>query len=269
VIPVSRPGILRHSVLVNRPLILVTPSTSPAGAELPDHAISLACWYMEALSDAGGLPLCLPLTTDPGWIADAVKRADGVLITGGDDIDPHIYWREVPEELIKTCYCAEPDRDTMELQVIEEVLRQRCPLLAICRGHQLVNVALGGTLYVDLPTQHPGPIDHCQLEKRCEVAHRISVVLPSNFARIVGRPSLEVNTTHHQAISRLAAPLQAVGIAPDGIIEATEFTDAERHRLPWFQSVQFHPERLFRKHPEHGELFKAFVAACRNAHDRG
>jgi len=232
-----------------RPLILVTPSTAPAGVEMGDPSTSVSARYLQSLLEAGGLPLSLPLTTDRAVLADAVARCDGVLFTGGDDIDPRLYWPDVPAPLLQTCDLAETGRDEMELALLGEVFARRKPVLAICRGHQLVNLFLGGNLYVDLPTQAPGV-----------VAHQVTLPPDSGYAAITGATTLGVNSTHHQAIHQLAAPLRAVALAPDGLIEATEFQPAERGRLPWFQSVQFHPERL--AGPEHARLFRAFVAAC-------
>lgn len=244
-----------------RPLILITPSTSPAGVEMADHSTSVSSRYLDAVLAAGGLPVSLPLTTDLEVLADAVAHADGILFSGGDDIDPRRYWPEVPDALLATCDLAEPARDVMELALLAEIFRQRKPLLAICRGHQLVNVFLGGTLYVDLPTEVGGAVAHNQMDLRNDVAHRVDLPADSRYAAITGTTTLGVNSTHHQAVHRLATPLRAAATAPDGVVEATELKPEERDLLPWFQSVQFHPERLAA--PEHARLFKAFVEACR------
>lgn len=242
-----------------RPLILVSPSTSPAGAEMADPSTSVSSRYLQSVLDAGGLPLSLPLTTDRAALADAVAQCAGVLLTGGDDIDPRRYWPEVPATLLATCDLVEPARDDMELALLAEVFTQRKPLLAICRGHQLVNVFLGGTLFVDLPSQTTGTLAHNRMDRRNDVAHLVTLPADSNYAALTGVTELGVNSTHHQAIARLAAPLRAVALAPDGLIEATELRPAERGRLPWFQSTQFHPERL--AGPAHAALFRAFVNA--------
>ena len=246
-----------------RPLILVSPSTAPAGVEMGDPSISVSARYLGSVLAAGGLPLALPLTTDRTALAEAVAQCHGVLMTGGDDIDPRLYWPDVPAVLLETCDLAETGRDEMELALLAEVFAQRRPLLAICRGHQLVNLFLGGTLYVDLPTQAPGAVAHNRMDVRNDVAHRVTLPPDSAYAAIAGTTELSVNSTHHQGIHRLAAPLRAVALAEDGLIEATEFRPEERGRLPWFQSVQFHPERL--AGPEHARLFRAFVETCQAA----
>ena len=189
---------------------------------MADPSLSVSSRYLEAVLAAGGLPLSLPPTTDCAALADAVARCDGALFTGGDDIDPRRHWPDVPAALLATCDLVEPARDEMELALLAEVFRQRKPLLAICRGHQLVNLFLGGTLYVDLPTEAPGEIAHNRMELRNDVVHPVTLPPDSGYAAIVGTTTLGVNSTHHQAVHRLAAPLRAAALAPDGVVEACE-----------------------------------------------
>ena len=112
----------------NAPLILVTPSTSPEGVEMLDHSISLSTRYLNAILDHGGLPVCLPLTTDPGILAEAVRQCDGVLLSGGDDIEPRLHWPDVPRRVRALCKeIAEPDRDVMELRLIAALLHDPRP----------------------------------------------------------------------------------------------------------------------------------------------
>lgn len=270
--PPTPPQNLRHrfvsvpipmSLPAMRPLILVTPSTQLTGAELLDHSISVGSRYLQAVLDAGGLPLALPLVTDRAQLRAYLELADGVMLTGGDDLAPAIHRPQVTPELLARCDCAEPARDLMELCLLDELFKSPRPLLAICRGHQVVNVALGGTLYVDLPTERPGRVNHLQISKKYEAVHLVEVTPGSAMESTYQRLSLGVNTTHHQAIHRLAAPLTATLMAPDGVIEGTELRPEEKPLLPWFRSVQFHPERIYEKHPEHAQLFLAFVAAAR------
>lgn len=258
--PISLPGV--------RPLILVTPSTQVSGAELLDHSISVSSRYLQAVLAAGGLPVALPLVTDRAELRAYLERADGVLLTGGDDLAPAIHRPQITPELLAKCECAEPARDLMELSLLDELFKSPRPLLAICRGHQVVNVALGGTLYVDLPTERPGRVNHSQVAKKFEAVHSVEVAPGSAMHAMYLQTSLGVNTTHHQAIHRLATPLTATLLAPDGVIEGTEFRTEDKPLLPWFRSVQFHPERLFEKLPEHARLFQAFVAAAQEFHDK-
>jgi putative glutamine amidotransferase len=187
------------------------------------------------------------------------------MLTGGDDLDPHLYWPDVPGDLLAKCECAEPARDRMELLLVDEVFRQRKPLLAICRGHQLVNVAQGGRLLVDVATQHPGALGHCRMDRKHDIIHEVSMSPDSQLAAICGDQTLGVNSTHHQAVAGVGRPFRSTATAPDGIIEATELRPEARGMLPWFLSVQFHPERLRQAHPQHAAIFGAFVKACRTS----
>jgi len=143
--------------MVRPPLILISPSVESEGVEFSDRSISLSEAYPRAVADAGGVPLTLPVGKSRELIAECVRRCDGVLLTGGDDIEPSLYGEGLPARLRRTV-ATSPDggeRDLRELVLIDEVFQQRKPLLAICRGHQVLNVALGGTLVVDIASQLP------------------------------------------------------------------------------------------------------------------
>ncbi len=242
------------------PAILITPSTERKGAEFADCSISLSNRYTDAVIAGGGLPQIFPASTSQMVISEAVRRCDGVLLTGGDDIDPKLYAKDLPESLAKTVGPLEPDRDSWERGVIEEVFQQHKPLFGICRGHQMLNVVLGGTLLVDIPTQVPNALNHRQMERKSEPVHEVNVRAGSLLARITGQTVFDVNSTHHQAIGALAPPLQAVAHSADGIIEAAELKDAAG--LPFLLTVQFHPERLLDRHALFLKLFQSFIVAC-------
>lgn len=245
-----------------RPLILITPSSQAAGAEFEDPSLSLSLRYGEAIFQAGGLPWVFPRTTDADAVRGAIGRCDGVLLSGGDDITPQLHRPEVSPELQKLCGASETPRDAFELLVLQHVFTQPRPLLAICRGHQLINVALGGTLHLDLATEHPSDVPHNACDRKDSAVHPVVLDPKSMLAKVTGRKSLRVNSTHHQGIDQLAPELRPVAVAPDGLIEAAELTDDARGFLPWFLSVQFHPERLAPKHAEQRRLLAAFVEAC-------
>ncbi len=245
----------------NRPTILVSPSTERKGAEFADASINLSNRYTEAVLASGGLPQILPSTTSRAVISEFVRRSDGVMLTGGDDIEPNRYSKDLPPELAKTVGGIEPERDAWEQILVEEVFAQRKPLLGICRGHQMINVALGGTLIVDIPTQVPGALQHKQMEKKSEPVHEISIKPNSLFARITGAEKISVNSTHHQAIGRIADLLYMTAASSDGIVEVTELKDAAR--LPFFLTVQFHPERLLDRYKTFLKIFETFVDAAR------
>jgi enolase len=142
------------------------------------------------------------------------------------------------------------------------VFRQRKPVLAICRGHQLLNVALGGTLIVDIPTELPHAQNHSRPDRRFDIVHDARLTADSLLAKIIGTQTLGVNSTHHQAVGRVAPPLQVVARSDDGVVEAMELKPEAARWLPFLLSVQFHPERLAERHPEHRAIFDAFARAC-------
>jgi len=244
----------------SRPIILVTPSTQAKGVEMSDYSISLSNRYTDATLAAGGLPLIFPATTAKDVIAEMVRRSDGVMMTGGEDIDPELYGKELPPEIKKKAGPTEPERDIWEQTLIAEIFEQKKPLLGICRGHQMLNVALGGTLLVDIPTQVPKALNHRRSDRKSDPVHSIRIEKDSLFADIVGGETLEVNSTHHQAPGRMADRLRAVAVSEDGVIEAAELRDAKE--LPFCLTVQFHPERLVDKGKAYRQIFERFVAAC-------
>jgi len=246
------------------PLILISPSTSKKGVEFADNAISLSNQYCLAVVAAGGLPWVAPCLPVRGVIAAAVQRCDGVLLTGGDDIQPELYARRVAPRLRRTICEPDPNRDLFELLLIEEIFRQGKPLLAICRGHQMLNVAFGGSLVIDIPTQVRGALDHRRMDLKNECVHEVALTQGSLLARITGSLELGVNSSHHQAIGRLAAPFAVTARSPDGVIEAMELVPHARPALPFFVAVQYHPERLFDRYPAHLALFQEFAKAAAN-----
>jgi putative glutamine amidotransferase len=248
----------------HRPVILITPSTAHNGAEFADASISLSNRYTDAVIAAGGLPQVFPATTCKAVIAEAVERCDGVLMTGGDDIDPKLYAKDLPDALAKTVGPLEPDRDAWERTMIGEILQRQKPLFGICRGHQMLNVALGGTLVVDIPTQVPKALNHRRMDKKAEPVHEVTIAEDSMLRQITGQQTLGVNSTHHQAIGQLAERLRAVATSSDGIIEAVELKEAGGS--PFLLAVQFHPERLIDKNEVFLQLFRSFIEAC--AHPR-
>jgi len=249
-----------------RPVILITPGTARKGAEFSDASISLSHCYADAVIAAGGLPQIFPATTARWVITEAVQRCDGLLLTGGDDIDPKLYAGDLAPELAKTVGPLEPDRDTWERGLIADVVEQHKPLFGICRGHQMLNVALGGTLVVDIATQVPGALNHRRMDRKAEPVHEVKMAPDSLLARVTGRQILDVNSTPHQAIGSVAEPLRVVAQNADGVIEAVEWKEPER--LPFLLSVQFHPERLIDSNTLFLQLFSSFVAACQRRRQR-
>lgn len=245
----------------NAPLILVTPATEEKGAEFYDYSLSLSQAYLDAITLAGGLPVVLPCAPSPKLVAEYVRRCDGVMITGGDDIQPELYYPDVPEKLRKTVGRNDPVRDLLETLIVKEAFAQRKPLLAICRGHQILNITLGGTLFVDIPSQLKTTINHSRLRNKDRAVHEVRLEPDSMLARIFGKNTIQVNSSHHQAVDKIARPLRVTGRAPDGVIEAMELRPEDAELMPYLLAVQFHPERLVRGYPEYIEMFRSFTEA--------
>ncbi len=246
------------------PLILITPGIERRGFEFSDLSVSLALRYEDAILRAGGIPVIAPVSTKRAILAEAVRRTDGVLFTGGDDINPALYEKNTPKKILKTV-AQTPDngaRDARELLLIKEVFRQRKPVLAICRGHQLLNVAFGGKLVADIAQQVAGALPHQQSKRAFEMVHEAALTPDSLLAKICRSKVLRVNSTHHQAVVTPAKPFVATAVSADGIVEAMELKPAWAKKMPYLLSVQFHPERLVQHHVRYREMFRSFVAAC-------
>jgi putative glutamine amidotransferase len=246
------------------PLILVSPSIEKHGVEFHDLSASLSVRYNTAILEAGGIPVTAPTTTDRATLAEAVRRTDGVLLTGGDDINPDLYGKKLPARIRKTVEQT-PDsgaRDARELMLIDEIFRQHKPVLAICRGHQMLNIAFGGRLLADIKQQLPGALNHQRMDKPLEFVHEAALTPGSLVSKICNARVLGVNSTHHQAVWEPAEPFVATARSSDGIVEAMELKSELSATLPFLLSVQFHPERLVQKHVRYRAIFKTFVAAC-------
>ena len=209
--------------------------------------------YFEALEEAGALPVMLPLTADEGALAQILEMCGGLLFTGGPDADPALYG----EEKLPACGLVVPRRDEMELRLFRMALAADKPVLGICRGIQLFNVALGGTLWQDLPSQAPSAIQHEQKPPYDQPAHKVSILPGTPLAALLGRAEADVTSRHHQAIKALAPGLQAMACSPDGLVEAVWMPDK---RFVW--GVQWHPEHTCKTSGDSRRLFAAFVEQC-------
>jgi len=209
--------------------------------------------YARSVLAAGGVPLILSPVIEPSYAARALDGLDGLVLTGGEDIDPALYGADRSPQL----YPPSRERDLFELAVFAAARQRELPILGICRGIQLVNVGLGGTLYQDLPSERPGPVDHNPPADRTARSHAVLLEAGSRAAAALGTTRLRVNSFHHQAILDLAPALVVSGVTEDGVIEAVESpADA-----PWLLAVQWHPEEMHAdgRAPERG-LFRALVA---------
>jgi putative glutamine amidotransferase len=253
----------RHNTM--KPVhILISGSTDDKGVEFTDYSLSLSMNYPHALIAAGATPWLFPCEPNHDLVAGAVKRSDGVLLTGGDDVEPGLYARKLPVRVAATVQRAHAARDTFELMLIQDVVRQRMPLLCICRGLQILNVALGGTLIADIALERPGAMNHSRSDRKDQVVHEIQCAPGSLMHKLSGKGRLGVNSSHHQAAGEIAQVLSATAVTKDGIVESMELAQDARELLPYLLAVQFHPERLFRRQAEHLELFRSFIRACRS-----
>lgn len=244
------------------PLILIPPCTQMQGAEFGDVSLSLSQCYSKAIEAAGGIPWIMPIPLGKNLISECVRRCDGVMLTGGDDVQPQLYAPALGAKLASTVKQTDPTRDLLEMEVIRAVFAQRKPLLAICRGQQLLNVAFGGSLLVDISMQVPNALNHKQSDLKDDLVHEINIAPGTLLAKIAGKEHIWVNSAHHQAIDRVAAPFRVSAVSADGVVEGLELNPGDVELLPYLLSVQYHPERLFERHREHEGIFKSFISFC-------
>ena len=212
------------------------------------------CAYADAIAGAGGEPLLVgPPST--GMVTPA-EELGGLLVSGGVDIDPRRYGEAVLNETVEV----DLERDAFEIPYLIEALTVGLPILGICRGIQSLNVALGGTLYQDLPTQLPGALPHRQSGERWETTHDIHIVPGTSLSGILGDDAMPVNSLHHQSVRRLANALRLSAEAPDGVIEGAELPGRR-----FCIAVQFHPEEMVERSDRAARLFAGFLAACRES----
>ena len=215
-----------------------------------DDKFSLPGNYVCAVRRAGGIPVLLP----PGEseIETLFERLDGIVLAGGGDIDPGLYGGRMHPEV----YMVDADRDLLELGLTRRILSEELPTLAICRGAQMVNVALGGSLHEHLPDVVGDEIAH-RLPPREPTPHSVTLVEGSRLAELMIQPTFDCASWHHQSINRIGRGLTVAAHAPDGTIEAVELPD---HR--WLAAVQWHPEITAEIDPLQQSLFDELVDAC-------
>ena len=209
--------------------------------------------YFDGIRQAGGMPIMLPLTDDPQDIAQLATLCDGFLFTGGHDVTPMLYGETPINESVVCC----PKRDTMETIMLREALRLDKPVLGICRGIQFINAAMGGTLYQDLPTQHPSDVEHHQHPPYDRPAHTVSILPDTPLKELLGCGKMPVNSYHQQAVRDLAPGLLPMAVSSDGLIEALYQPAA-----CFLWAVQWHPEFSFRTDENSPKILAAFLNAA-------
>lgn len=234
----------------SRPKIGVTGHISK---ESPNLSITLS--YMEAIFACGGFPLLLPIKGDESLWLEAAQVMDGFVFTGGGDVSPSSYG----EETLQCCGEISPLRDAMEFSLLRAVLPTGKPVLGVCRGIQLLNAGLGGTLYQDIYVQNAQSFQQQHTQKLPDhlPAHDVIIEEGSLLHRIVNTTRLPVNTLHHQAVKDCAPGLVPVAWSSSGLIEAVEKKDH-----PFFLGVQWHPERMWHVDVKAKAIFESFIDAC-------
>jgi putative glutamine amidotransferase len=232
--------------------VTVSTRTSEAGIE----RVVLEEGYLRGLRVAGLLPLVLSPLDDPGTHRRVLDAAGGLLLTGGEDIDPARYG-----EPVDGTRRISPERDDMEFELLRLALERGLPVLAICRGMQLLNVVLGGTLYQDLASDFDAAVAHDSWKDVDASIHTVRPAGPALLDDVFADEPTVQNSAHHQGVERLAGDLEPVGYAPDGLIEAVEYRMADGG---WTVGVQWHPERkIDRDDGVNRRLFEAFGDAVR------
>ncbi|MFN8447422.1 MAG: gamma-glutamyl-gamma-aminobutyrate hydrolase family protein [Anaerolineae bacterium] len=238
-----------------RPLIGITT------AEFEDHGKPYHRSYARnawAIKDAGGLPVYIPTGLDETTLRDLYERVDAVLLPGGPDVDPAYYG----EERHPATKIIDDARDTLELTLARWTYEDDRPLFGICRGHQVINVAFGGTLVQDIPSEVVTELPHETPDTlpRSTIRHEVTLDPDSRIASILGRTHVAVNSLHHQSVERPAPGVTISGYSPDGIVEALEAPDKR-----FILSVQWHPEDLYGGDEAMRRLFESFVEAARES----
>jgi putative glutamine amidotransferase len=241
-----------------KPVIGVTPDFNAGdrkdmGGQEPTYF--LRARYIRAIEELGGIPLILPLVSAPASRRRILDGVDGLLITGsGPDLPPCLYGER---QQYRFSLVSER-RSDFELDLVHQARTRDLPLLGICGGMQTVNVACGGSLFQDIPSQVRHALDHRQKAKAIHTSHPVTITPKSLLRKIVGRATLMVNSSHHQSVKKVGPSLVASAVAPDGIVEAVE-SPAQRFLL----AIQWHPEFLFERHVAHRQLFEALLKAAK------
>jgi putative glutamine amidotransferase len=241
------------AVTKSRPLIALTPGVQ----ERSDGGLTgcVHTEYTDAVLAAGGLSMVLPLTDDEAVLDTLLARADGLLLTGGGDVDPVFFGGDVANPTLKSVSRL---RDKMELFLTRRLLDEgRRPVLGICRGCQVMNVAAGGTLVLDVRSEISTAVNHSD-SRHSELVHDMEITPGTRLRALVGATAIRVNSAHHQAVKDPAPRLRVSARSPrDGVVEAVELDGPQ-----FFLGAQWHPERLHKKHEPSAVLFRALVVAA-------
>lgn len=212
--------------------------------------------YIDAIKKAGGVAIILPVVDDKESINRYLNVLQGIVLTGGEDVSPLLYGQEPSREVDTISF----DRDRMEMEIIKEAYSKDIPILGICRGIQIINVALGGTLYQDIYKEIPESIGHISGFSIGGAYHSIDIVKDSIMYEIFNKDRIQVNSQHHQSVKDLGENLKINALSLDGVIEGIESTN-DRFVL----GVQFHPEAMIERHQEMLKIFNHFISYCKSS----
>lgn len=251
-------SIFQYSMHSNKPKIGITLSGT---IQAPEY-----CWpsrhgfdylkrsYHKAVVVSGGVPILLANTIDKSLIKEYVKYIDGLLISGGEDMDPK-YFRQKPHKSISP---SPPERDIFELNMIKYAMKRKIPIFGICRGLQVLNIALGGSLYQDLSCMPQKTLRHADPKETDKLFHKVKVEKGTLLHKIIGKQTIEVNSSHHQTISEIGGRLRVAAFSSDGVVEGLEFPG-----YGFLIAVQWHPEMILKRNHSK-KLFEAFILAAKS-----
>ena len=208
--------------------------------------------YLDGIRNAGGIPVILPLTSSQEDAVTLLMKCDGLLMTGGQDVNPLLYGQTVTNQCGGICH----ERDEMETHFFNEAIRQNIPVLGICRGLQMINVLLGGTLYQDLPTEIDSRIDHQMKAPYDRICHQVMLMPGAALHRLLRVDEMGVNSYHHQAVKDLGKELEVMAESEDGLVEAVSLP---AKKFVW--AVQWHPEYDLTNSSSQ-KIFTSFVDSC-------
>lgn len=212
--------------------------------------------YVCAVNNAGGIAIILPIVTDEHLLDDYIQTVDGLIFSGGEDISPLLYAENAIKEIGTVCL----DRDKCEMGLFNRAFARKLPVLGICRGMQLINVALGGTLYQDIKTQIDNSLEHRSKEEDVNKPyHNVQVTEDGKLYKMIEQKEFGVNSFHHQSLKDIGKGLKVTAFSPDRVIEGIESTNTD-----FLIGLQWHPEKLINDYPMFENIFRDFIMACIN-----
>ncbi|MDD4690222.1 MAG: gamma-glutamyl-gamma-aminobutyrate hydrolase family protein [Eubacteriales bacterium] len=237
--------------MTKRPIIGVTPLFE---GNMDLYKIQAS--YMDSVLCAGGVPVILPITSDDSVIENIINVCDGILVTGGHDIEPELYGEQIMDGCDELC----PERDALDFRLTLMAINVDKPMLAVCRGMHMVNVVMGGTLYQDIPTQISTDIEHNMPVVSDDVIHEVRIERGTPLMDILKEENIMVNSYHNQCVKKIGSGLEVSAVCPDGIIEGIFMPDKR-----YIHGLQWHPEKLAQNDKYSQRIIESFVKACSNS----